>query len=162
MKKQLSHLPEIKLVGIATRTCNADEMNPNKAKIGQLMGHYWQDSLSQKIMHRAHLGKTYAVYTEYESDEKGEYTYLLGEEVTSFDDQPQNFKMITIPPARYQKFTTDPGQVPNIIISAWRQIWLMGESDLGGKRAFQADFEVIDANHFDPERAVFDIYVGLK
>lgn len=162
MKRQLAHLPEIKLVGITVRTNNTNEMNPLKAKIGELARHYWQDGLAKHIPNRVQSGKTYSVYTDYESDERGDYTYFMGEEVASFEGAPENFAQLTLPATCYAQFTTPPGAIPDVIIGAWRQIWMMGEQNIGGKRAYKADFEVIDVNTTNPEMAVFDIFVGLQ
>lgn len=155
-------LPEIKLIGVTIRTNNDIEMTPEKGKIGELSAQYWGDNMPNLIPSRKDPGKTYAVYTEYEGDERGDYTYFIGEEVTENVQIPEGFKAITIPPRRYTKFTTNPGPIPEVLINAWRQIWLLGDKDMGGKRAFEADLEVIDIKNLDPQNAVFDIYIGVK
>ncbi len=83
MKKQNIHLPKLNLVGLTIRTNNKVEMNPDTAKIGKLAGLYWQTQIANQIQHRSHPGITYAVYTEYESDEHGDYIYFIGEAVDS-------------------------------------------------------------------------------
>lgn len=162
MQKQLIELPEIKIVGVTMRTNNDTEMNPKKAKISDLASQYWQKNLAVLIPHRKNPGKTYAVYTEYEGDERGDYTYCLGEEVTSFEGVPESFQCFTIAPRKYTRFTTEPGVIPEVLINAWRQIWLMGDKDFGGRRAFDADLEVIDVKTLNPEAAVFEIYIGIR
>jgi nucleotidyltransferase substrate binding protein (TIGR01987 family) len=44
----------------------------------------------------------------------------------------------------------------------WQNIWKMNTADLGGKRAYIADFEVYDERSQNPEQAVLDIYIGIK
>lgn len=162
MQKKQSEMTELKLVGITVRTNNDNEMDPKYSKISDLAAMYWGEGLANQIKDRVNPGRTFAVYTEYETDERGDYTYFIGEEVSSFDDMPSTFIALTVPAQKYQQFTTEPGAIPEVIINAWRQIWMMGEKELGGKRAYQADLEVIDVKNLHPEKAVFDIYIGIQ
>ncbi|MGE4348406.1 MAG: GyrI-like domain-containing protein [Candidatus Berkiella sp.] len=162
MQKKQNEMTALKLVGITVRTNNKNEMNPKYAKIGELAERYWGEGLANQLQNRVNPGKTFAVYTEYESDERGDYTYFIGEEVSHFDEMPLGFTQLNVPAQKYQQFTTEPGAIPEVIINAWRQIWMMGEKELGGKRVYQADLEVIDVKNLDPEKAVFDIYIGIK
>jgi predicted transcriptional regulator YdeE len=90
------------------------------------------------------------------------YTYFIGEEVNSFDDIPNGMQKIIIPAATYQKFTTPNGKMPDVVITAWQQIWKMTPDDFEGKRAYQADFEVYDERARDPSNTSLDIYIGIK
>lgn len=161
MPKQ--HLQEFKLVGITARTNNKNEMNPATAKIGQTAGLYWQNQLANDIKHRVTAGITYAVYTDFESDENGDYSYFIGEAVSSLEGQDlDKFKALTIPTSNYQKFTTERGKMPDIIISAWQEIWSMQPEDFIGPRKYIADFELYDERAMDPGNAVADIYIGVE
>lgn len=163
MKKQTASLPQITLVGLTARTNNKNEMDPKTSKIGALAGSYWGQQIANDIKHRTHPGVTYAVYTEFESDEHGEYTYFIGEAVDSIDKQNlSQFKTITIPKSAYQKFTTEAGKMPEVVIAAWQKIWNMKAADFGGKRAYIADFEVYDQRAADPNNTVLDIYIGVE
>jgi predicted transcriptional regulator YdeE len=138
-------------------------MNPETSQIGKLFGLYFGQQMANQFKDRVSPGVTYSVYTEYESDEHGEYTYFLGEAVTSLKRQDQStFDSLLVPPSTYQKFTTPPGKIPDIVIASWQDIWKMKEADLDGKRAYTADFEVYDERAHDPQNAVVDIYIGLK
>jgi predicted transcriptional regulator YdeE len=44
----------------------------------------------------------------------------------------------------------------------WQNIWKLNASDLGGERAYIADFEVYDSRSSDYSRATLDIYIGIK
>lgn len=74
MKKENKNKPEIKLIGSSIRTNNSNERNPETAKIAGVSGHYWSQSIAQKMIHRKNPGVTLAVYTEYNSNEHGDYT----------------------------------------------------------------------------------------
>ena len=162
-KRKKTKLDQLILVGLTARTNNKNEMNPKTAKIGELAGFYWSQQMANKIKHRRTPGITYAVYTEYESDEHGDYTYFIGEAVDSIENQDlSQFKTLFIPASSYQKFTTQPGKIPEIIISAWQAIWQMDEKDFGGKRKYLADFEIYDQRASDLNNSVIDIYIGAN
>ena len=162
MKKELVNKPEIKLVGLTVRTNNKNEMNAEASKIGKLASHFWSQNIASQIPHRINPGVTLSVYTEYDSNEHGDYTYFIGEEVSSFENVSSEFQRLTIPAAKYQKFTTPEGRMPQVVINAWQRIWKMSSNDFGGERAYIADFEVFDQRANDPVQASLDIYIGIK
>ena len=161
MEKSKTELKEIKLVGIKARTSNAREMNPDTALIGANINRYFSNNLGQKIIGRVKPGVTYCVYADYEADENGEYTYFVGEEVSSFDDVDPIFDTHIIPKQTYVKFNVGPGGMPEICINAWQEIWKMTPETLGGKRNYIADFEIYDERAADYTNTALDIYLGI-
>lgn len=162
MQSKKTTLPTLTLVGIIARTSNKNEMDPNNAKIGRTLGAYFGQQLATKLQHRTNPGVTYCVYTEYESNEHGDYTYFVGEQVTSIADQDLSlFNVLTIPASDYQLFSTEPGSMPGVVINAWQKIWVMDAPALGGKRKYIADFELYDQRAADPNNTVVDIYIGI-
>ena len=162
MQKTVTELPEIKLLGILCRTNNTAEMNISSAKIAPTIQKYFQQALGEEIPNRKNPGTTYCVYTDYESDFTGDYTYFIGEEVKVGGDSMEGFSSIIIPAQNYAKFTSKPGIMPEVCIDMWQNIWKMKSGELGGKRAYLADFEVYDKRALDPSKTVLDIYVGVK
>ena len=162
MGKVITQLPEIKLVGITARTSNAAEMNPEAARIPLTMQRFFGEGMQDRIFNKKNPGRIFAVYTDYESDKDGEYTYFLGEEVTSFDNIKEDFRMLTIPGQAYAKFTPNPGVMPKVVIDMWLEIWGMDAAELGGERTYLADFEVYDERSRDPNNAILDIYIGIQ
>lgn len=162
MNKTITALPEVKLVGITARTSNIQEMNPETSKIGATMQKFFVSGMQAQIFGRKNPGTIFAVYTNYESNEHGQYTYFLGEEVNDFESIPQGFEKLTILPQTYVKFTSAPGKMPAVCIDMWQNIWKMNTVDLGGIRAYSADFEVYDQRSQNPEQAVLDIYIGIR
>jgi predicted transcriptional regulator YdeE len=162
--QQTITLPEIKLIGIKARTNNASELNPNTSKIETTALKYLHNKLWEKIIHRKKPGTTYCVYTDYASDFTGDYTYFIGEEVTTFTlgDLPEEFSQLTISPQTYIKFTSNPGVIPEIVVNLWQKTWKMSPEELGGNRNYQTDFEIYDARARNPQNAVFDLYIGIK
>lgn len=164
MKQTTSSLPEIKLIGITTRTNNAQlfEGDPSTNKIATTVQKYFHENLPEKIENRQKPGTTFCVYTDYESDINGDFTYFIGEEVTSFDKIPEGFTSLIIPPQDYSKFTNQPGPMPDVCIDMWKNIWQMDNTTLGGERTFIADFEIYDERCADRDNAILDLYIGIK
>ncbi len=162
MKKTTTPLAEIKLVGLAVRTNNTLESDPASAKIGLTLQRFFGENWPQKIKHRKNPSRTLGVYTHYESDLTGNYTYFIGEEVTSFEGLAEGLGYLVLPAQAYVKFTSEAGPMPKVVIDLWQNIWKMSASDLGGKRAYLADFEVYDERSHDLKNATLDIYIGVK
>lgn len=167
MQKIITKLPEIKLVGITAQTNNAHifESDSSTNKIAATVQKYFYNQLFEKIQHRKNPGTTFCAYTNYESDFNGDYTYFIGEEVTFFDKmdgKDTEFETLIIPSQNYTKFTNQPGPMPKVCIDMWKKIWAMQPADLGGKRAYIADFEVYDERSSDHQNVILDIYIGIQ
>lgn len=157
-------LPALQLVGISTRTNNAEnfEGSPSKRTIATTIQKYFGESVPNQLPNRNHPGTTYGVYTEYESDWKGDYTYFIGETVSGLLEVKDSLKTLTIPQQSYVKFTSPCGPMPAVCVGLWEAIWKMTPEDLGGKRAYTADFEVYDTRPADPSATVLDIYISIQ
>lgn len=153
-------MSEIKLVGKKVRTNNANEAIKEKSKIASLVNEYFTKAIANEILNRKAPGKTFIVYYEYESNYKGDYTCFIGEEVIEFPHSLRDLSTHIIPPQDYKMFVTDSGQVPEVVINKWHEIWNM--NDLEKIRNYQSDFELYDLNNFDPQNAKIEIYVGVK
>ena len=162
MQKNDIKKEEFKLVGIQVRTNNTNEMDPSTAKISPTVHKFFNDGQAEETQNLKDPGILYCVYTDYESDITGDYTYFIGQEVTSFDNQPKELSQITIPAQNYVKFTNEPGKMPDVLIDSWHKIWEMSDEDFGGQRAYLADFEVYDERAADPDNTVVDIFIGVK
>lgn len=155
-------LSEIKLIGISTRTNNKNEMDPSLAKISPTVQQFFLHDMPNKLVNRKKPGITYCAYTDYESDFTGDYTYFIGEEVTSFENIPEGLTTLTIPAQTYTRLTTEAGPMPDVLIKTWHNIWLMAPEDFGGTRTYRTDFELYDERASDPQNTVIDIYIGIK
>jgi len=163
MKKQITQLEEITIVGLPIRTNNRNEMNPKEAKIGPLFNRYWSESFADKIQGRISPGVTYAVYTQFEQEDQADYTYILGEVVESASiEQMDGLEVYTISPSKYLKLTSEAGPLPDVVIQSWQHIWQMKAEEFGGTRRFSADFEVYDYRASDPKNATVDVFIGLQ
>jgi predicted transcriptional regulator YdeE len=134
-------IEEFEVIGIAARTSNAREMTA--------------DGVIPKLW--AAGPGTVALYTDYASDEHGEYTFVLGGKVGPGSAVPDGMVLKTVPAGRYAVFTSERGPVQRVVVETWQRIW----SELPS-RSFIADFEVYDQRAADPRNAVVEIYVGVK
>lgn len=154
--------PDMQVIGITTRTTNADEMKEHAAKIPALWGRFMQGQVSAAIPHKINAFPILAVYYDYESNEHGAYSQLIGHEVTSLAEIPEGMVGIALPASTYAVFTTERGPVTEIIGKAWQTLWSMSPEQLGGQRSYTGDFELYDERSLDPQNAQIDIYIALK
>lgn len=130
-------LQQITLWGIAVTTNNATEFTPN-GKIPATMQTFFSNILGS--FNSCNANKVYAVYTNYQSDKNGDYTYFIGQEVTQDSTNlPANLQSLTINPQSYSVFNNN-GQLPEAVIALWQQIW--ANNNLETKRKYTADFEL--------------------
>jgi len=163
MEQNIVKVGDRKLVGLKVRTCNHNEFNPLTAKIAPLVGRYWAENIADKIPHRKNPGTVFSGYGDYASDYNSDYTYFIGEEVTSFEGLPQGLEIFMIAEGSYARFTSDSAPMPQVVIGVWQHIWQLETSHkLGGDRRYFTDFEVYDERAKDPLNTIVDVYIGLK
>lgn len=160
MHKSLTSRDSIKLIGIASRTNNQAEMRGENAVIPSTIQEFYTQGFAQAIT-STKPDTTYHIYTEYDSNENGDYTFFVGKEVRDFQDIPAGCRTLEIPAQSYAVFTNSAGPMPAVCIDMWKRIWTMNEADFGGKRTYIADFEIYDGRSQDPLHTVLDIYVGI-
>ncbi|MCG8478062.1 MAG: GyrI-like domain-containing protein [Spirochaetales bacterium] len=150
---------EIVVIGIAARTSNRAEM-AGAGALPALRERFWVDGVAASIPNRTNARQTVAVYCDYEGDETGAYTLIVGYEVSEATAVPYGMVSRRVPAARYRAVSTERGRLPDVAGAAWRRIW--NDTALEARRAFVADIEVYGEDAVDPENARFDILIGLK
>lgn len=153
--------PEIKVIGIEVRTTNKAEMS-GQGKIGGQWGRFFQENIPAKIPNQSRPEQMLAIYTDYESDATGEYSFILAKEVSSLAEIPPGMVGKTLPAANYAVFTSKQGAMPGIVIELWQRIWGLKKDEVGGDRAYLADFEVYDARSQDPQNSQVDVFISTN
>ncbi|MFY9559416.1 MAG: GyrI-like domain-containing protein [Terriglobales bacterium] len=149
------------VVGIEVRTTNAKEAS-GEGVIPKQWQRFFQDGIQQKIPDKVD-GTIYALYTDYASDRNGEYSFVIGVKVNPKAKVPAGMILRKIPAGEYAVITSDKGPVGKVVTADWQQIWsLEDKHQLGGPRAYRADFEVYDQRAADPQSSQVDVYVGVK
>ena len=148
------------VVGIAIRTSNANEIS-GKGVIPQQWNRFMSEGLLGKIPNKVD-SNILAVYSDYESDANGPYTFMLGARVSSTDSVPPGMVAKKIPAARYAVFISETGFVGKVVPETWSRIWAVPKAEPGGNRTYKADFEVYDQRAANPQNAEVNIYVGIE
>lgn len=153
-------LPDARhVIGVQVRTKNADEIDPASGRIGPLWGRFLQENLSAQIPNRTPDSPVMAVYSNYESDQHGEYSLTVGCEVTTLEKIPDGMAGVTIAAAMYAVFPV-PGSDPSTAVpEAWRRVWAEFRDAAAGSRAYTTDFEEYQ---FGPDGApVITLYIAV-
>ena len=147
------------VIGIEARTSNAQEASGNSA-IGKLWGRFATEDLLRRIPHRMD-DRIVAVYSEYESDKDGPYTYTLGAKVSSTRDVPAGMVARKVLSGDYAMFTAQGGAPPQMTVDLWKHIWSL-EKPGPLHRAYKTDFEVHSALEAQPPDTHIDVYIGVQ
>jgi predicted transcriptional regulator YdeE len=158
---KIVHKSSFSVIGVEVRTSNAKEATSDGI-IGKQWQKFFQESVLEKIPNQVD-NNLYAVYSDYSDNRKGEYSFLIGAKVADGAIAPPGFVFKTVPSGRYAMITTETGPVAKVVVAAWQRVWqLEDKHELGGTRAYRADFELYDQRANDPQNSQADLYIGLK
>jgi predicted transcriptional regulator YdeE len=149
----IKEIPAKTVIGISRRTSNADGRSTKDSMA--VWKAFLQTNASAKIKNRALPPAIYAVYSDYASDWRGEYSYLIGCGVTRAGTIPEGMEVRHIPAQTYAVFTAK-GQMPDEVLAIWSMVWL---SDL--PRTYTFDSEVYDKRFTNPKQKEVDICVAI-
>lgn len=161
MNPTIVKLDEMRVAGLQIRTTNEAECGPNP-KIGELWQRYYQLEYPFKTPHQKEPGVVLGVYCDYEGDETGEYSLLVGTEVAKEGELPGELTVKTLPASTYAVFTTRVGPMVEVVMEAWAKVWEWSQQP-GNKRTFTGDFERYDGVRCaDPNNAQVDLYIAIS
>ena len=138
---------DIMIVGIALRTSNEEAMET----IPALWGRFFSEGTLGKIPNKVN-DEIVAVYTNFENEgvsNEGEYTLIIGVEVSSFDDIPEGMQSTTIVKQERLVFEVAEGK-PENVGATWHEVW--GHA---ANKTFIAEYE-----HYT--QSGINIYIGVK
>ncbi len=161
MKPKIIEKEAIKIIGIEVRTNNKVEMS-GQGKISQQWKTFYKEKVLSQIPKKKNPDLVLAVYTDYESDMNGEFSFIIGTEVTDDAEVPEGLTSRRIPSSKYALFSSEKGPIPDIIISIWKHIWSLKPNDIGGNRAYKTDFELYDERSKNPKNAQVDVYLSIQ
>ncbi|CAN7171228.1 GyrI-like domain-containing protein [Acidovorax sp. LjRoot129] len=150
-------IPAFSVAGIAVRTSNNDEMNPAIARLGGLWGRFFSESWERKLPSRGDDGRIYGVYSGYESNEHGAFDVTAGVAVAdaAAAQAVPGAVRVDIEAGDYLVFTGQ-GDMPQMVIDTWVQIWHYFAANPQVQRRFGTDFEAYEG----PEKVA--IHIGVK
>lgn len=148
-------IEKFRVIGIATRT-SYDIENTIKRKIPLLWKRFYDERCFDKIPNKVEPSKIYAIYAEYDPDEFGNFTYVLGMEVSDFSRIPEGMIGKTIGGADYHVQESGQGPLTEVAPQAWDA--LSSEKSIKKNRKYETDFEVYN---FGEDEGTMRIFVGL-
>lgn len=131
---KVTKIDKLMISGLSATTNNSNEMSEESAKIPQLWEDYMNQNIEGQTFNKAKAMSMYGVYSNYVSDVNGDYEVTIGVEVT----KPKN--AIVIENQRYLQFSKK-GELPDIVIELWAEIWEYFENNSDYTRAYKIDFE---------------------
>ena len=147
--------PAFRLIGL-----NLDRKTTNKNKQSEKdCGNLWQKFEQEKtatLIPGKLSDEVYAVYFDYESDEKGAFSYFIGCKADETTPLPEGLDELHIPAQDYEQITAR-GVMTGCVTEAWQKVW-----DTIKNRKFGYDFEVYDERSRDWNDATVDIFIALR
>lgn len=126
---------EIIVVGLAKRTSFKGDLY--KKDLAELWQQFFAEGIIKKISQPLD-DSIYAVYFDYENEDRGEYTAVVGVAVKKTDCIPENCVLVIINKGNYRVFL--PGNSgPSEIQKTWGNIWMLSKTEF--KRNFKTDFD---------------------
>jgi predicted transcriptional regulator YdeE len=99
-------------------------------------------------------GPLIAVYSAYESDRDGKYSYLLGVEVDAAQQAAEHLRLRIVEEGDYLCLKHEGQVTPQAVVDLWQQVWTL--EDRGElARAYRTDFETYTAHGME-------LYVGVR
>ena len=161
MEPRVVEQPEFSVIGIQVRTSNAKEVTGGGA-IPKQWERFFKEGIANKIPNKVD-STVYAVYTNYASDYNGEYDFIIAMKVSRVSDIPPGMVAKKVPKGRYAIVTSAKGPVAQVVPQAWQRVYSLDDNkQLGGARAYKADFELYDQRSQNPQDSQVDLYLGLK
>ncbi|MEM8535621.1 MAG: GyrI-like domain-containing protein [Chloroflexota bacterium] len=157
MEPYLESVATVSLVGIGTRTTNADEANPEIARIPDLYQQFFSQQVGDSIPERSDPALLYAVYTNYESDHQGAYDFLLCQQGGSTSALPEGLTAVTVPASQYLVFEAS-GEMPQTVVVTWQTIWGYFDDSIPYRRLYTVDFERYDQTQSNQVK----IYIAVE
>lgn len=152
MNYEVVTLEQKTIVGLGARTSNS---SPDMSAI---IGGLWKRLFEEKLFFTLpNKVNSYSIglYSDYSTDETGEYDITVGCEVSSVNNLSDNTIVKTIPAGKYAKFVVF-GDMVKAVSKAWGEIWSMPLD-----RSYTGDFEEYISAEEQGDCEVH-IYVALK
>jgi predicted transcriptional regulator YdeE len=126
------------VVGVQTRTSNADEFDSKKMQIPRL----WQQFSKTSLINHSQENDpyVYGVYSSYISDHEGEYILTAGINKKSLLSEDLEFEEVIVQAGSYLVFEA-VGLRPESVMKAWQEIWQYFKGSVHPKRKYTTDFE---------------------
>jgi len=134
-------LDAFRVAGLTARTSNGAEQDHATSCIGALWDRFFGEEVYESTPHRTTDKRLFGVYSAYASDAHGAYDVTTG--VAVFCGE----RSVAIEAGQYLVFN-GRGDMPQMVISTWQQIWAFFASHPDIARRYRSDFEAYEGpNH---------------
>jgi predicted transcriptional regulator YdeE len=147
---EVETLPEFLIVGYPIRTDNVRA----QTDIAQAWQHIMRNNVLEKIPNRIDRD-IFALYTDYEADHNGPYTYILGCRVSEAPSLADGLVLRKVPTQQYAHMRLK-GRFPQRLQKGWTEIW---NSKL--PRTYATDFEQYGVRYDGSDHAELDVFVAI-
>lgn len=155
MNQRTTKKTAFNVIGITCRTSNVN--NKAQKDIPLLWEQFMNENLLAKIPKRVNEG-LYCIYTDYVSDDQGDYTVILGAESLDMDTPlPEGVVRHMVAESDYLCLPVK-GDYPHSLVHTWEWVWK--KSDL--PRAYTNDFEYYPEGMKNPKEPKLDVYIAVK
>ncbi|MBT2575278.1 AraC family transcriptional regulator [Bacillus sp. ISL-51] len=149
------HLEKKRFIGISERTSNKLEMTAER-KIPALWDEFWKRDAP--IMLAGGQSDVIALYSDYEQETHGQYTFSIGTFTDGISTFPK-YKERILPASSYAVFTSRSGPIEEIVIETWQEVWSWEKRHL---RTYSGDFEQYGLEAAQPLQAQIQIFIAVQ
>ena len=144
------------IIGVELKTTTQD--GKNFVEIPQFWEKVLEEGQIEKIPDKKFQDTVLGICMDFEPG--GRFLYIIGSEVTSTENTPENMVCRKIPAGKYAIFTAR-GKMPGSIQETFKYIYQEWLPNSGYQHANSADFELYDKRCHDAENPEVDIYVPI-
>ena len=144
------------IIGVELKTTTHD--GKNLVEIPQFWEKVLEEGQIEKIPDKKFHDTVLGICMDFEPSSR--FSYIIGSEVTSTENTPEDMVCRTIPAGKFAVFTAR-GKMPDSIQETFKYIYQEWLPNSEYQRANSADFELYDERCHDPENAQVDIYIPI-
>lgn len=141
-----------KIAGVKIKANNKELLK----RIPLLWNQFFVENVTSKIKNKADPNILYAVYTNYQNDQNGNYDFMIGFEVLEFENLEGEIVGMLVDNSKYLEYTSQGGSIETVK-QIWQTIW---QSKID--RKYKADFEVYDLRTMNTKNSEVKVLVGIK
>lgn len=155
MQPVLKEISPFSVAGFTVRTSNQNEANPLMGKIPLTWGKFFSSGIANTAANKTSNPTVYGVYSDYESDFNGLYTFTAGIAADAPNAISPELHSTQVEGGNYLVFSAQ-GIFPAVVIQTWTYIWSYFAQHPEIKRSYKSDFELYS------QPGEIEIYIGIS
>lgn len=155
-KPEIVELPATRIIGYNYSTNLNNELYFEE--IPGFYGHFGSNEYFMRIPNKARPAFAYGISHSFQ--ENGAFSFLIGEEVTSFAEVEEGFACLELPAGKYAAFRSS--SLPELGQNTWKYIYGTWLPNSNYERGEGPDFEVTDVWNSTPEKIRITVYIPIR